>query len=85
MIKIKILNVKSKDGHAILMDDKNTKIEVVSKNEHFITINDKGGEEKIQISDKDKKNTFIIDITKTKLVIETEEGNRLIFLRLRGQ
>jgi len=67
--------IKSKDGHKILMDDKNTRIEVVSKNGHFIIINDKGSEEKIQISDKDKKNTFIIDIKNKKLVIETKEGN----------
>lgn len=69
------ITVQTTDGHVLTMDDKNTKITIQSKNGHFVTINDKSGDEKITVSDKDKKNTFIIDITNKKLVIKTEEGD----------
>jgi len=69
------ITVKTTDGHMMIMDDKNTKITVQSKNGHIMTINDKSGEEKITLSDKEKKNIFIIDITNKKIVIKTDEGN----------
>jgi type VI secretion system secreted protein VgrG len=69
------ITFKSRNGHIILMDDKNERIEVKSKNGHFVVINDKSGEEKIQLSDKPGNNTFIIDITNQKLVIETKDGS----------
>jgi type VI secretion system secreted protein VgrG len=69
------ITVQTTDGHLLIMDDKNTRITIQSKNGHFMTINDKSGEEKITLSDKDKKNTFIIDITNKKIVIKTDEGN----------
>ncbi len=51
------------------------KIEVMTKNGHFIIINDKGGSEKIHISDKPGKNYFTIDITNNKIVFETKDGD----------
>lgn len=69
------ITVKTTDGHEIIMDDKNTKITIQSKNGHFVTINDTSGSEMITLSDKEKKNTFIIDITNKKLVIKTDEGS----------
>ena len=69
------ITVQTKDGHFVIMDDKNTKITVQSKNGHRISINDSGGSENITLVDKDGKNTFIIDISNSKLVIKTEEGS----------
>jgi type VI secretion system secreted protein VgrG len=69
------ITITTKEGHTILLDDKNTKIVVTSKNGHFILIDDTDGAEKIQLSDKPKKNNFIIDITNQKLSIETKEGS----------
>jgi type VI secretion system secreted protein VgrG len=69
------ITVQTTDGHVLIMDDKNTKITVQSKNGHFLTIDDSSGGESITVSDKDKKNTFIIDITNKKLVIKTDEGS----------
>ncbi len=68
------ITIKTKEGHTILLDDKNTKIEITSKKGHFFLIDDKEGSEKLQMSDKPKKNNFIIDIKNNKLVIETKEG-----------
>src|SRR5690606_38468325 len=67
--------IKSKSGHTLMMDDKNERMELKSKNGHYVIINDKSGEEKIQLSDKPGNNTFIIDITNQKLVIETKDGS----------
>lgn len=67
--------ITSKEGHTILLDDKNTKIVVTSKNGHFILIDDSDGAELIQLSDKSKKNNFVIDISNQKILIETKEGS----------
>lgn len=73
--KNKNITIKTKDGHLLIMDDKNTKITVQSKNGHRISINDASGGENITLVDKDKKNTFVIDITNNKLVIKTDDGS----------
>jgi type VI secretion system secreted protein VgrG len=73
--KNKKIAVKTKDGHEFVMDDKNKKITMKSKKGHFMTVNDGDGGEKITLSDKDKKNFFVIDISSNKLVIKTADGS----------
>ena len=73
--KNKAVSIWTKDGHNIILDDENKNIVIFSKNEHFIVIDDNDGGEKIEISDKDQKNSFTIDITNNKIVMETKEGN----------
>jgi type VI secretion system secreted protein VgrG len=73
--KNKKIAVKTKDGHEFVMDDKNKKITLKSKKGHFMTVNDGDGNERITLSDKDKKNYFVIDITNDKLVIKTADGS----------
>lgn len=69
------ITIQTKDGHFVVLDDKNTKITVQSKNGHRISINDAEASENITLVDKEGKNTFVIDITNSKLVIKTEEGS----------
>jgi type VI secretion system secreted protein VgrG len=69
------LTVKTKDGHLLILDDKNTKITVQSKNGHMICIDDGSGGENITLVDNSGENTFLIDISNSKLVIKTENGN----------
>lgn len=69
------ITVQTKDGHLLILDDKNTKITVQSKNGHMICIEDKSGSENITLVDSSGENTFVIDITNSKLVIKTENGN----------
>jgi type VI secretion system secreted protein VgrG len=73
--KNQCITVQTTDGHMLVMDDKNTKITVQSKNGHYMTINDGSGSESITLSDKDGKNTLIIDISNNKIVIETKDGS----------
>jgi type VI secretion system secreted protein VgrG len=69
------ITVQTKNGHSVILDDKNTKITVQSKNGHRICIDDSGGSESITLADKDGKNTFVIDVSNSKLVIKSEEGS----------
>ncbi|MCI0516176.1 type VI secretion system tip protein VgrG [candidate division KSB1 bacterium] len=69
------IKIQTKDGHFMIMDDKNTKITLQSKNGHFITINDKSGSEKITVSDSAGENSITIDISNSKLVIKTDNGD----------
>ncbi len=69
------VTVQTKDGHLLILDDKNAKITVQSKNGHMICIEDISGSENITLVDSSGENTFVIDITNSKLVIKTENGN----------
>lgn len=73
--KNKYISIWTKDGHTIFMDDQNKSLAIFSKNEHSVIIDDKDGGELIQISDKDQKNMFLLDITNNKIVIQTKEGS----------
>ncbi len=59
----------------VKIDHKNECITAQSKEEHFIKIVDKSGEEKIELSDKKGDNHFLLDIENNKLVVETKKGS----------
>jgi len=73
--KNKHISFQTGDGHAFSLDDKNTKMAFTSKNGHNMTLNDKDGEESITVGDKSGDNSFTIDISNEKLVINTKNGN----------
>jgi uncharacterized protein involved in type VI secretion and phage assembly len=55
--------------------DENTTVMIQTKSGHQVTLDDKGGQEKIVIADKSGKRTLTFDVKQKKLSIEDSEGD----------
>ena len=67
------IQIKTTDGHQVLMDDANKTIVVTSKNNHRVEINDEG--KFIEVSDKSGDHHILIDIGGPSITVETKTGN----------
>lgn len=73
--KNNIRKIKSRSGHELIFNDdhegQKEKIEIHTKGKHTIILDDSAGAEKIEIKDKDGKNSIVIDSVKNSITIES--------------
>lgn len=70
--KNNIRKIKSRSGHEVILNDEQSKEQVVIKTKggHTITLDDTAGKEKIEIKDKTGSNTFVIDSVQNNMDIK---------------
>ncbi|HKJ69002.1 MAG TPA: type VI secretion system tip protein TssI/VgrG [bacterium] len=73
--KNKNITIQSKNGHLFVFDDGNKKISMQSKKGHMLNLNDEDGSESMTFTDSDGENRLIIDISNSKMVIESKKGD----------
>ncbi len=71
--KNKHIQLVTKDGHFLILDDKNQEIVLQSKNGHNLRISDK--EKYIDLSDSSGKHHLKIDISGSKITVESKTGS----------
>jgi len=71
--KNKHIQLVTKDGHFLILDDKNQEIVLQSKNGHNLRVSDK--EKYIDLSDSSGKHHLKIDISGSKITVESKTGS----------
>ncbi len=73
--KNNIRKIRSRSGHELIFNDndkaKQEKIEIHTKGGHSIILDDSGGQEKIEIVDKNRNNKIIIDSVQNSIAMES--------------
>jgi len=67
------ITIQSSKGHSFILDDDSRSVMLTSKNGHNITLDD--AKDKIILSDKNKKNQFVLDFSSGVIALSTQTGS----------